>query len=102
MNLVEQLRSWAQNEEMIDASFTEHGQVCNAAANEIARLRAQLDDQNDERVETICALRDEIARLEGLILSEDGLHGEDPGSGGSHEDCAFCHEIARIKKREGR
>jgi hypothetical protein len=44
--LVDSLRSWAQNEEMIDASFTRHGQDCNEAAAEIDRLRAIINPTN--------------------------------------------------------
>jgi len=35
--LVERLRSWAQNEEMIDQYFTAHGRDCNEAAAALAQ-----------------------------------------------------------------
>ena len=38
-NIAERLRSWAQNEEMIDQHFLDHGRDCNEAADEIERLR---------------------------------------------------------------
>ena len=31
--LAERLRSWAQNEEMVDSGYTAHGHDCNAAAD---------------------------------------------------------------------
>ena len=46
MNLLsERLMSWAQNEEMVDQGFTEHGKDCVEAAERIAEL---------ERGEYIC------------------------------------------------
>jgi len=41
-DLLERLRSWAQNEEMIDQYYTDHGVDCNEAADEIERLKAEL------------------------------------------------------------
>lgn len=41
-SLVERLRSWAQNEEMINQYFLQHGKDCNEAADEIERLRREL------------------------------------------------------------
>ncbi len=38
-NIVERLRYWAQNEEMIDQHYTQHGRDCNEAAEEIEYLR---------------------------------------------------------------
>ena len=42
--LAEKLVSWAQNEEMIDQSFTEHGKDCLKAA-EICRNCADMVDE---------------------------------------------------------
>lgn len=39
-----ELRSWAQNEEMVDQYFTEHGRVCNQAANLLELLANELMD----------------------------------------------------------
>jgi len=39
--LTERLRSWAQNEEMIDAHYLQHGRDCNEAANALDRARAE-------------------------------------------------------------
>lgn len=39
----ERLRSWAQNEEMIDQYFTDHGKDCNEAVKEIERLQARVE-----------------------------------------------------------
>lgn len=44
--LIDNLRSWAQNEEMINAFFTDHGIDCNDAANELEEMLKR------ERVET--------------------------------------------------
>ena len=38
-----ELRSWSQNEEMIDQYFTAHGEVCNQAAN-LLELFAKYQD----------------------------------------------------------
>ena len=38
----ENLRYWAQNEEMIDSSFSEHGIDCNKAADQLEALDAQV------------------------------------------------------------
>lgn len=43
MDLADRLRSWAQNEEMVNAGFTAHGKDCNAAADCIAQLQRQRD-----------------------------------------------------------
>ena len=42
-DLTERLRSWAQNEEMINQYFTDHGKDCNEAVKEIERLQARVD-----------------------------------------------------------
>ena len=39
------LRSWAQNEEMVDQYFTEHGRVCNQAADLLELLAKYQDSQ---------------------------------------------------------
>jgi phage shock protein A len=44
--LTDRLRSWAQNEEMIDQYFLEHGKDCNEAADEIEALRAKLANES--------------------------------------------------------
>ena len=44
MTNAEILRSWAQNEEMIDQFFTEHGKDCNTAADELDALRARVQE----------------------------------------------------------
>jgi hypothetical protein len=41
--LLERLVSWAQNEEMINQYFTDHGKDCNEAVKEIERLTAERD-----------------------------------------------------------
>lgn len=43
--LVERLRSWAQNEEMVDQHFTEHGRDCNEAADLLLALCAQVESE---------------------------------------------------------
>ena len=40
MSLSEELRFWAQNEEMIDQFYTQHGKDCLSAADELDRHRA--------------------------------------------------------------
>jgi len=45
--LLERLVSWAQNEEMINQYFTDHGKDCNEAVKEIDRLQARVDDLVD-------------------------------------------------------
>jgi hypothetical protein len=35
LTLAERLRSWAQNEEMVDAHYTAHGRDCNEAADQL-------------------------------------------------------------------
>ena len=42
----ERLRSWAQNEEMIDQYFTDHGKDCNEAVKEIERLTADVKERD--------------------------------------------------------
>lgn len=39
-DLSSRLRSWAQNYEMIDNRYLDHGRDCNDAADELDRLRA--------------------------------------------------------------
>jgi len=39
--LIERLRSWAQNEEMIDARYLQHGRDCIEAANALYCARAE-------------------------------------------------------------
>ena len=36
--LADRLRSWAQNEEMVDQGFTAHGKDCNQAAEDLERM----------------------------------------------------------------
>lgn len=43
-DLLERLRSWAQNEEMIDQYYTDHGVDCNEAADEIECLTAEASE----------------------------------------------------------
>lgn len=62
INLCERLRSWAQNEEMIDTSFTDHGKDCNAAVNEI------------EKLQRICA---EAYQVVGILADDAGRFHED-------------------------
>ena len=38
MKLSDRLRAWAQNEEMVDNHYTEHGKDCNEAADELDKL----------------------------------------------------------------
>ena len=38
MKLSDRLRAWAQNEEMVDNHYTEHGKDCNEAADELDRF----------------------------------------------------------------
>ena len=40
-----ELRSWAQNEEMIDQYFTAHGEVCNRAADLLELLAKYQDSE---------------------------------------------------------
>lgn len=61
MNLIERLRYWAQNEEMIDQHFTAHGRDCNAAAECMADLLAALDRAIDDAA----AARAAIAKARG-------------------------------------
>jgi len=45
--LLERLVSWAQNEEMINQYYTDHGKDCNEAVKEIERLTAALVEIRD-------------------------------------------------------
>lgn len=45
--LVERLIEWAQNDEMIDQYFTEHGRVCNEAADALTSLSAALAERQE-------------------------------------------------------
>ena len=36
--LIDNLRVWAQNEEMIDMFYTQHGKDCNDAADELEKM----------------------------------------------------------------
>jgi chromosome segregation ATPase len=57
--LLERLVSWAQNEEMINQHFTDHGKDCNEAVKEIERFEAAVD-----KLVCLLAERDiEIGRL---------------------------------------
>ena len=70
--LADRLRSWAQNEEMIDQHFTAHGRDCERAAEVVADLLAALEmalryiprDGEHER-DTREAAEDAIARAKG-------------------------------------
>jgi hypothetical protein len=42
--IADRLRYWAQNEEMIDTNFTEHGKDCNAAAKLLSAMRDALEE----------------------------------------------------------
>jgi len=42
---IEMLRSWAQNEEMVDQHFLQHGKDCNDAADVIENLVLELGEQ---------------------------------------------------------
>jgi len=46
--LYEALRSWAQNEEMINSDFLSHGRDCNEAAAAIERLVRELDQWRED------------------------------------------------------
>ena len=46
-DLINCLRSWAQNEEMIDNHFTDHGNDCNVAARELELMLSK------EKVQTL-------------------------------------------------
>lgn len=52
--LVERLRWWTQNEEMVDSYFTEHGKDCEAAADALARQ----ERENETLREALRKLRD--------------------------------------------
>lgn len=56
-DITERLRSWAQNEEMIDSFFLEHGGDCNEAAEEIEKLRALVADYEVKRQKTLALIR---------------------------------------------
>lgn len=54
LTLAERLRSWAQNEEMIDQHFTAHGRDCNEAADlleEVAHSGVSFEDPRVSYVE---------------------------------------------------
>ena len=36
--LIDNLREWAQNEEMVDQYYTEHGKYCNLASDELESM----------------------------------------------------------------
>jgi hypothetical protein len=57
--LLERLVSWAQNEEMINQYFTDHGKDCNEAVKEIERLECSLKISQEKH--RLC-----IARVEKL------------------------------------
>ena len=42
---IDDLRSWADNEEMIDSWYTDHGLDCKYAANELEKLYEKLADE---------------------------------------------------------
>ena len=60
IDITERLRSWAQNEEMIDSDYLAHGRDCNLAADEIKQLRS--------KEQTLLAV---IRGEQGIVL-EDG------------------------------
>ncbi len=45
--LAERLRSWAQNEEMIDGHFLGHGKDCNAAADRLDGIAKAIGEWRD-------------------------------------------------------
>ena len=68
-DLVKRLRSWAQNEEMIDTSFTEHGKVCNAAADLIEKFERERDEAREQlRWETLTRIAAETELAEARTL----------------------------------
>ena len=103
-DLVKRLRSWAQNEEMIDTSFTEHGKVCNAAADRIEQL-AEAEKFRDyfERESVIWRKRAEKAERELAIKSEFLSSRQCPDHAGKWERgrCLQC-EIERLRRELAR
>lgn len=47
--LVERLLNWSQNEEMVDAHYTQHGRDCNAAREALLIMHDALLRIRDER-----------------------------------------------------
>ena len=67
--LLERLVSWAQNEEMINQYFTDHGKDCNEAVKEIERLEARELEQScqiERRLERERYLEERIERLTNI------------------------------------
>lgn len=61
-DIVERLRSWAQNEEMVDSYFTEHGRDCNEAADRIERAVVAVRTARDNINSLICAYPDRFPK----------------------------------------
>lgn len=103
-DLVERLRSWAQNEEMIDQYYTDHGMDCNEAADEIERLRAVVDAARELLEQTYIAegfcmpypsqqkLHDALRALDGEPGPDcvDGVAPKGGNEGGTRYFCPTC------------
>ena len=78
-DLTERLISWAQNEEMIDRHFTDHGRDCIEAIREIERL----EKRHDNFLKEFYATNAENAELQARVDELEGVVGLARG-------CARC------------
>ena len=62
MMLAERLRSWAQNEEMINQYFTDHGKDCIDAAKRIEELEDKLRHSDRKEIEACYRRIEELER----------------------------------------
>ena len=65
--LLERLVSWAQNEEMINQYYTDHGKDCNEAVKEIERLTAELEDERAANAHKAVVHANLQARVDDLV-----------------------------------